>query len=102
MHKQYKVKWRNVNYVIEYNDIFYIEAYNRRLYIHEENQGHECVGKLHDEYERLKSYGFSRCHQGYLINLSKVRKIDNKSVLHYQTLFFTQRQSNKLLKLHER
>lgn len=81
LHKQYKIKWRNVNHVIEYNDIFYIEAYNRHLYIHEENQGHECVGKLHDEYERLKSYGFSRCHQGYLINLSKVRTINKNSVL---------------------
>lgn len=43
-------------------------------------QGYECVGKLQDECEKLKSYGFSRCHQGFLINLSKVRKIDKKSV----------------------
>lgn len=81
MHKQYRVKWRDVNHVIEYNDIFYIEAYNRHLFIHEANKGYECVGKLQDECEKLKSYGFSRCHQGFLINLSKVRKIDKKSVV---------------------
>lgn len=82
-HKQYRIKWRDVNHVIEYKDIFYIEAYNRHLFIHKENQGYECVGKLQDECEKLKSYGFSRCHQGFLINLSKVRKIDKKSVSLY-------------------
>ena len=80
MHTQYRIKWRDVNHVVEYKDIFYIEAYNRHLFIHEEKQGYECVGKLQDECEKLKSCGFSRCHQGFLINLSKVRKIDKKSV----------------------
>lgn len=71
MHKQYVIKWRDVNNIIEYKDIVYIEAYNRHLFIHEKNKGYECVGKLRDECEKLKFYGFSRCHQGYLVNLSK-------------------------------
>ncbi len=81
MHTQYRIKWRDVNHVVEYKDIFYIEAYNRHLFIHEEENGYECIGKLQDECEKLKHYGFSRCHQGFLINLSKVRKIDKKSVV---------------------
>lgn len=81
MHKQYVIKWRDTNHVVEYKDIYYIEAYNRHLFIHEENHGYECVGKLQDECEKLKSYGFSRCHQGFLINLSKIKRIDKKSVV---------------------
>ncbi len=81
MHKQYIIKWRDICQVVEYKDIYYIEAYNRHLFIHEENRGYECVGKLRDECEKLKPYGFSRCHQGFLINLNKIKRIDAKSVL---------------------
>lgn len=80
IHKQYIIKWRNINHIIEYKDIFYIEAYNRHLFIHEEDYGYECIGKLQDEYIKLKPYGFSRCHQGFLINMSKIKKIDKTSV----------------------
>lgn len=81
MHKHYIIKWRDMNIVVEYKDIFYIESYKRHLFIHEESQGHECVGKLQDAYDKLKTYGFSRCHQSYIVNLSKVKKIDKNSVL---------------------
>ena len=78
---RFRIKWRDVNHIIEYMDIFYIEAYNRHLFVHEKNQYYECVGKLQDECEKLKPYFFSRCHKGFLINLSKVKKIDKNSVL---------------------
>lgn len=81
MHKHYIIKWRDMNIVVEYKDIFYIESYKRHLFIHEESQGHECVGKLQDAYDKLRVYGFSRCHQSYIVNLSKVKKIDKNSVL---------------------
>lgn len=79
--KKYVIKWRDVNYILEYNEIIYIEAKNRHLFVYTENQEYECVGKLQDEYEKLKSYGFSKCHQSFLINLRKVKKTDKKSVL---------------------
>lgn len=80
-HQKYVVKWRDENVVLEYGEIFYIESYNRHLHVHTENQCHECVGKLQDEYERLMPYHFVRCHQGFIININKVKKINKQNVI---------------------
>ena len=79
-HRRYVVRWRDTNTSVEYNKIYYIEAYNRHLFIHTTSGEYECVGKLSDEYAKLKPYGFARCHQGYLVNLSKIKQIDKKTV----------------------
>ncbi len=75
-HKQYIVRWRDVYCVLEYGEIFYIEAYNRHLFIHTETEGYECVGKLTEDCEKLKPYNFVRCHQGYLVNMNKIKRIN--------------------------
>lgn len=80
-HKNYQVKWRNTSRVLEYNDILYMEAYDRHLYIHTEKEAYECVGKLQEEYEKLKPCGFAMCHQGYMVNLSKVAAVDKTDVI---------------------
>ena len=80
-HEKYMVRWRDVSSVIECGDIYYIESYNRHIYIQMELNGYECVGKLTDEYEKLKKYDFARCHQGYIVNMSKIRQVDKDSVL---------------------
>lgn len=79
-HEQYVVRWRDVYCVLEYGEIFYIEAYNRHLFIHTEAEGYECVGKLTEDCEKLKPYHFSRCHQGYLVNLNKIKRINKVSI----------------------
>lgn len=79
-HEQYIVRWRDVYCVLEYGEIFYIEAYNRHLFIHTETEGYECVGKLAEDCEKLKPYHFVRCHQGYLVNLNKIKRINKASI----------------------
>jgi DNA-binding LytR/AlgR family response regulator len=79
-HEQYVVRWRDVYCVLEYEEIFYIEAYNRHLFIHTETEGYECVGKLTEDSEKLKPYHFARCHQGYLVNLNKIKRINKASI----------------------
>ena len=80
-HKFYKIRWRDSNYVIEYGDIYYIEGYNRHLFIYTDEKGYECVGKLPEEEKKLKAFDFVRCHQGYLINMSKIKEINKSDVL---------------------
>ena len=80
-HKNYQIKWRNTSRVLEYSEILYLEAYERHLYIHTDKEAYECVGKLQEEYEKLKPYGFALCHQGYLVNLSKVAAVDKTDVI---------------------
>ena len=80
-HKNYVVKWRDTSRVLEYSDIYYIEAYNRHLFIRTFSDKLECVGKLPDEYIKLKPYGFSRCHQGYLVSMGKIKHVTQNEIL---------------------
>lgn len=79
-HKFYQINWRETKHVVEYGDICYIEGYNRHLYINTESEGYECVGKIQEEEDKLRLYNFVRCHQGYIVNMSKIRDI-KKNVL---------------------
>lgn len=80
-HKFYHIRWRDTSYVIEYGDIYYIEGYKRHLSVHTESASYECVGKLSEEEIKLKSYHFVRCHQGYLVNLSKIKEINKTNII---------------------
>lgn len=79
-HKRYLVKWRDTSRVLEYKDILYLEAYNRHISVYTADGSYECVGKLPEEYEKLKPFGFARCHQGYVVNLGSVESIDGTHV----------------------
>ena len=81
-HKFYQIRWRNTNHIVEYGDIYYIEGFNRHLYIYTDaEKEYECVGKLQEEEKKLKSYNFVRCHQGYLVNLSKIKEINKADIV---------------------
>ncbi|MGN0374596.1 MAG: LytR/AlgR family response regulator transcription factor [Butyrivibrio sp.] len=81
IHRFYRVRWRDNDCVLECGDIYYIEGYNRHLYIHTDTKGYECVGRLPEEEKKLKPYNFVRCHQGYLINLDKIKEINKNNVI---------------------
>ncbi|QTE71685.1 response regulator transcription factor [Clostridiales bacterium FE2011] len=71
-HKQYVIKSGDKTYVIKYSDILYLEAYHRHIKVHTEKTDYECIGKLNDEYQKLKPYGFVQCHQGYIVNMGLI------------------------------
>lgn len=79
-HRQYVVKRRDASFTLEYRQILYLEAYNRHLSIHTADGCFECVGKLQDEQAKLRPYGFTRCHQGYVVNLAHVKSIGRDCV----------------------
>ncbi len=80
-HQLYRIRWRDTSYIIKYGDIFYIEAYNRHLYIYTESKAYECVGMLPEQVTKLKPYDFVRCHQGFIINMSKIKEINKADVV---------------------
>lgn len=80
-HSVYKIRWKDSCYIVENGDIYYIEGYNRHLYVHTYDKGYECVGKLPEEEKKLKSYNFVRCHQGYIVNMCKIKEINKTSVI---------------------
>jgi len=83
--KNYIVDFRrkDKHYALKVCDIVYLESRSRHItfYTHDRNgEDPKCIGKL-DEYERsLSPYGFLRCHQSYLINMSYIKCIDTKTI----------------------
>lgn len=60
-----------VNY-ISVKDIIYIETYGRKLRLISTSGFFEYYGKIKDEYIKLKSYGFTKAHQGCIVNMFHV------------------------------
>lgn len=80
-HKKFAVRFRDEITLLECQDIFFIEAYDRHLHIITSDKQYECVGKLTDKYEELKVFGFARCHQGFLVNVSKIKRIEKNKLI---------------------
>lgn len=80
-HSIYKIRWKESSYVVENGDIYYIEGYNRHLYVYTFDKGYECIGKLPEEEKKLKPYNFVRCHQGYIVNMCKIKEINKTSII---------------------
>lgn len=78
--RRYLVKWRNTSNMLEYRSILYLEAYHRHVFVHTAEADYECVGKLQDEYSKLKPFGFVQCHQGFIVNMSRIVSITRLSV----------------------
>lgn len=57
---------------LEICGISYIESQDHSLIYHTGQGEFRSSGKMHETEERLKPYGFLRCHIGYLVNLAHV------------------------------
>ena len=67
--------------VLDVNDIAFIESYGRRITLGTRERKFECSGNLNEFEKQLKPYGFCRCHQGFLVNMSFIEGIDGTSFL---------------------
>lgn len=63
------------------DEIFYIESQGHYLYFHTLKNTFESITTLKETEAKLKSYGFSRCNNCYLINLAHVDKVTKNFVL---------------------
>ncbi len=79
--KKYLVRWKGTTRLLDFDEIFYIEVFKKHLYIYTKDKKYECFGKLSDEAEKLKLYKFSRCHQAYIVNLTKIRSVEKQMLI---------------------
>ncbi|PEB50439.1 transcriptional regulator [Bacillus pseudomycoides] len=56
-------------------EIHFIETQNGTTYIHLHEGDFVCALTLSELEERLKGFGFFRCHRSYLVNLQRVREV---------------------------
>ncbi|MBQ3046067.1 MAG: LytTR family transcriptional regulator DNA-binding domain-containing protein [Clostridia bacterium] len=76
MNQWFTVKTKELIYRIPYASIIYFESSQRKAVLHTDKQIIEFYGKLNDVTALLPAEMFARCHQSYIINFSKVRRLD--------------------------
>jgi len=73
-------KWQDNSYALKVCDIVYLESRLRHVNFATENNVYKCVGKLVNFENRLLPYGFIRCHQSYLVNMSYIKCIEKDEI----------------------
>ena len=67
---------------IFFREVEYVESRRNYVVIHLENkEEHKVYTKLDTISQMLSGYGFLRCHQSFLVNMNKVRKVDREFIL---------------------
>jgi DNA-binding LytR/AlgR family response regulator len=66
---------------ISISDIYYIECVKKHLNYHIEGEDIEISANLSDAYSELKDFEFYQVHQGYIVNLKKIYKIDDYMII---------------------
>ena len=79
--RQIIIKEDGEKIVIDINDVIYMEAMNQNVRIVTGSGEHVIRYNISDFEEQLKNDGFYRIHRGYLISLSKVKKLAKSDVI---------------------
>ena len=74
-HYTHPIKYGNSVSYISVKDILYIETLGRKLRLKTTNSSFEYYAKIRDEYATLKAYGFTKAHQGCIVNMFHVTNI---------------------------
>lgn len=82
-HTTHIVKIHNRVRPIPIADIYYIECQSRHIIYHMKNEKDniQTSGKINEIYAELSNFGFSMVHQGYIVNLSKVKDFEGYNVI---------------------
>ena len=79
--RQIMIKQEGEDIVIDISDIIYMESMDKNVRIVTSKSEYITRYNISDYEEELKNNGFLRIHRGYLISLSKVKKIVKNDVV---------------------
>ena len=79
--RQIIIKEDGEEILIDINDVIYMESMNQNVRIVTAGGEHVIRYNISDFEDQLKNDGFFRIHRGYLISLSKVKKLSGNDVI---------------------
>ena len=79
--RQIIIKEDGEEILIDINDVIYMESMNQNVRIVTAKGEHVIRYNISDFEDQLKNDGFFRIHRGYLISLSKVKKLSGNDVI---------------------
>lgn len=65
---------------LDQEEIYYLETYQRKTYVHTCTRTYRISTTLKAEEDRLSSYEFIRIHQGYLVRVDRICKVEHHQV----------------------
>lgn len=80
-HQYYIIKNRGQLIKLTINDIYYVEIYRKRLIFHTKAEIYETAGKIKEAIKALAPYGFYQTHQGYLVNMNKIKDFNEFDII---------------------
>ena len=92
--RQIMIKQEGEDIVIDLSDIIYMESMDKNVRIVTSKSEYITRYNISDYEEELKNSGFLRIHRGYLISLSKVKKIVKNDVVMDGDISLPVRRSN--------
>lgn len=75
------IKQEKVPRRILISDIYYIECIKKHLIYHIEGENIKVSANLSYAYSELKNFEFYQVHQGYIVSLNKIHKIDDYMII---------------------
>ena len=66
---------------LDCDTISYIESQRNNVIIHTDDMDYTTIGPLKRFDEMLMEHGFSKCHNAYIVNLSRVEAVQKEEVL---------------------
>lgn len=78
--KKYTIYTKSNILTCNIDDIFYLESLKRRVCAVTVNGRIYFYSKLSTEEEKLKSHGFVRVHQGFLVNMARINTIIGNNI----------------------
>lgn len=72
---------RRTIYRLSTQDVIFVESYYRHLRIQLFDHNIEVTGKLSDACQKLNPNIFRLCHQGFLVNMNHVIRIEQKEII---------------------
>lgn len=72
--KYHVIRIKSESFRVPISEIYYIESFRKHIIYHlKGDKKYETVGKLSEVINELKDYGFCQIHQGYIVNMDKIR-----------------------------
>ncbi len=80
LHRNYSIDIRGGKVKIALSEIYYIECYKKHLLFHTKNKVYESRMTMEKANTYLKDFGFYQIHQGYIVNLEKIKEFYENDV----------------------
>lgn len=80
-HQKYVFKWKYTTYSLEIKDIYFIESQCHNLIISTKKEKLLKIGSLKEEQLRLSVYNFIRCHNGFIVNMKYIYRMEKYVII---------------------